>query len=246
MRDPLPAVARVTLAAADAALYGWGRRSLAPGREQARKLVAVCEALARPTDPEDLLVALARGLAEVAAAQRESFPDNLCCDFDRLAADLLRAARAAVDPAAQVTARCRQIAGLQLLYGRDTAIRFRYVHDFIYGFDWAKWVARDPDLRANVGPFAPAFLEHLERRAHALLGLIAADDPVYGALPDEQARNPFPFSREPAAELTLHRDLAVRGLIPVAAWDPDALPVWHRPFAALRVERAAALGLCPG
>ena len=243
--EALPAAASARLAAADESLdaHAWGRWSLAPGRDRSRSLLAVCAAAVRPGDDPETSMALANGVAELADAQRESFPDNLCCDLDLLVADTLRRARASVTPAAEVSTRLAKICGLQRLYGCDTAIRFRYVHDFVYGFDWAKWVGRDPDLRAGVGPFDMVFLDHLERRAHALLGLIAADDPVYGQIPEDQARNPFGFSREPQAELTLHRDLAARGLVPVAAWDPDAAPTWRRPFAALRVERAAALGL---
>lgn len=243
--EALPAPARATLVAADRSLddHAWGRRSLAPGREQSRSLLEVCAAAAVPTDHAQTLMMLATGVAELADAQRESFPDNLCCDLDFLVAHTLRRARATARPADDVADRLGQVCRLQRLYGRDTAIRFSYVHDFVYGFDWAKWVGRDPDLRAGVGPFDTVFLDHLERRAHVMLGLIAVDDPVYGQIAEEQARNPFPFSREPAAELSLHRDLAARGLVPVAAWDPDANPTWHRAFATLRVERAAALGL---
>ena len=241
----LPAAAHTCLAAADQHLdaHHWGRRSLAPDREQSRSLLEVCAAAAQPGDDPEMLTVLATGLAELARAQRASFPDNVCCDFDLLVADAVRQARASAHPAAAMASRLASMCRLQRLYGGDTAIRFRYVHDFVYGFDWAKWVARDPDLRGSVGPFDPVFLEHLERRAHELLGLISEDDAVYGALPDDHARNPFPFSREPADELALHRSLARSGLVPVAAWDPQARPTWERAFAALRVERAAALGL---
>lgn len=241
----LPGAALERLAACEEALArsGWVRRSLAPGRELARGLIDVCEAAARPGDGDGTLVALADGVAGLCAAMQRSFPDNLCCDLDLVAAQALRAARASVDPAAAVRERLARMSGLQRLYGEDTAIRFRYVHDFLYGFDWAKWVGRDPDLRQHVGPFDAVFLGHLERRAHELGLLIADDDAVYGRLEGEHSRNPFPFSREPADELRLHRDLAARGLVPVAAWDPDARPSWRRAFAALRIERAAALGL---
>ena len=243
MSAPLSAEAQAILVDADARLGGWGHRSLAPAREQGRALLSVCGLVAAPGDDATLVTELARGLAEVALAQVASFPENLCCDFEFMAADLLRRARAATDPVGLLRERLGQIARLQRLYGQDTAIRFRYVHDFIYGYDWAKWVGRDPDLRAGIGPYDAVFLDHLERRAHELLGLIAVDDPVYPGLPDEQARNPFPFSREPEAELDLHRTLAARGLLPLAAWDPAARPVWSRPFAALRAELAAMLGL---
>lgn len=243
MSESLPAQVLAILAEADAVVHDWGHRSLAPAQELGRALRAVCALVAAPGDDPAVLIALARGLADVALAQVASFPENLCCDFEFMAAELLRRARAATEPVGLLHARLGQIARLQRLYGQDTAIRFRYVHDFVYGFDWAKWVGRDPDLRAGVGPYDAAFLDHLEQRAHELLGLIAINDPVYHLLPDEQARNPFPFSREPAAELHLHRTLAARGLLPITAWDPAARPVWARPFAALRAELAATLGL---
>ncbi len=243
---PGPALAR--LAACERALArhrsaGWVRRSLAPGRELARELVEVCGAAARPGDADATLLALADGVAELCAAMMHSFPDNLCCDLDLVVAQALRRARACIDPAVAVREHFAQMSRLQRLYGEDTAIRFRYVHDFLYGFDWAKWVGRDPDLRSHVGPFDPEFLGQLERRARELTLLIADDDDVYGQIDPGCSRNPFPFSREPADELRLHRELAVRGLVPVAAWDPNATANWRRPSAALRAERAAALGL---
>ncbi|MBK7824568.1 hypothetical protein [Nannocystis sp.] len=240
---PPLAADRLVAAGRELDLHGWVRRSLAPGRELAGELVAVCSAAALPDDDDATLVALAEGVAELCAAQRQSFPDNLCCDLEFLVAQALRRARPRPDPAAALTQQLARMSRLQRLYGGDTAIRFRYVHDFVYGFDWAKWVGRDPDLRAQVGPFDPEFLDHLERRAQALFELIDADDEVYGQLDGEHSRNPFPFSREPVDELRLHRDLAARGLVPVAAWDPDAQPCWRRPYAALRIARAEALGL---
>ena len=240
---PGPALVRLAASERELADAGWLRRSLAPGRELARELSAVCSAAALPDDADATLVALADGVAELCAAMRSSFPDNLCCDLELVVTQALRRARADVDPTGAVGEQFTQMSRLQRLYGQDTAIRFRYVHDFLYGFDWAKWVGRDPDLRMHVGPFDPVFLDHLERRAHELTLLIADDDAVYGQIDPEHSRNPFPFSREPADELRLHRALAARGLVPVAAWDPDARPSWRRAYAALRVEQAAALGL---
>lgn len=240
---PEPALARLVACERELAGHGWVRRSLAPGRELARGLVEVCGAAALPGDDDATLVSLADGVAELCTAQRASFPDNLACDLDFVVAQALRRARARTGPAEAVREQFAGMSRLQRLYGEDTAIRFRYVHDFVYGFDWAKWVGRDPDLRAGVGPFDAVFLDHLERRAHELGQLIAADDEVYGQIDPEHSRNPFPFSREPADELRLHRELAARGLVPVAAWDPDAQPSWRRDYAGLRIQRAAALGL---
>jgi hypothetical protein len=88
----------------------------------------------------------------------------------------------------------------------------------------------------------------MQRRGHELLALIADDDRKYPSLPDDEARNPFPFSREPAAEVRLHRELARRGAIPVPTWDAGALSLdwstrWREPYAERRVEVARELGL---
>lgn len=212
----------------------WPGRSLAPGGGPSRGVDEVV-AQVNPAGPlADELRAALRRIEDAAAA---AFPDNLFWDLEFLAASLVRAG------AGEVTALGRRIADLQALYGHNTAIRFRYVHDFLYGYDWAKWVQRDPAARREVGPFAPAFIAHQERRARELEHLIAADDEVYPTLLEGQVRNPFPFSREPDAEALLLRDLAARRLLPVEAWDVAAAPRWDRPFADLRVERARALGL---
>lgn len=212
----------------------WPGQSLAPGRTESRPVEAVVALVAGARPEASVLTAALREI-EVAAAA--AFPGNIFWDLELLAASLLGAGPG------ETSARARQIAGLQALYGQNTVIRFRYVHDFLYGYDWAKWVQREPATRAGVGPFAPAFIDHQERRARELELLIAEDDERYPSLPEGQVRNPFPFSREPADEALLLRDLAAARLVPVEAWDPAAAPRWDRPFADLRAERARALGL---
>lgn len=239
----LPLAALGLLAAAEAQARGWSHATLAPERGRVRGLAEVCAAAVTADDDEATVMALARGLAEIHAAQARSFPDNLFADLDYMAASLVRRARETADPAASLTAACDQVARLQVLYGRETAINFRYAHDFVYGYDWAKWVARGSDTRHGVLPFDAEFLAHMEMRAHELLALIRSDDAVYPTLPKGQERNPFPFSREPADEAALHRALVQRGELPVAAWDPDARPVWDRPYAELRVAQAERMGL---
>jgi hypothetical protein len=231
-------------------------RTLAPDRTHARPLLAIGRVLLEPetwrlpeatAEPEAAAAAeaFAEGLVAIAEAMRRAFPHNIFGDLDHLAASLWRGAAAAPEgPVAHLREQCRRVVELQELFGQGTAIRFRYVHDFLYGFDWAKWVARDPATRARVGPFAPQFLESMEARGHELLALIASGrDLRYPPLPDARPRNPFGFSREPADELVLHRHLAREGLLPVEAWRVDASPRWDRPFQRLRREHAARLGL---
>ncbi|HJL28119.1 MAG TPA: hypothetical protein RMG45_33080, partial [Polyangiaceae bacterium LLY-WYZ-15_(1-7)] len=217
------------------------RRSLAADRDRATSLLALYQREAEGL-PETARVAFALGLHRAAEAQLEAFPGNLFWDFDALAAATAAAAREgdAERAAAEVTARTALIASLQQLFGRRTAIHFRYVHDFMYGFDWAKWVRREPEARRAVGPFEPAFLEYMWRRGHELLALIANDDEKYPKLATGHPRNPFGFSREPEEEERLFRDLAARDLIPVRAWERHPAPVWDRPYQEARAERAAA------
>ena len=226
-------------------------RTLDPEREHATPLVDVhASALAR-LDDERLSAPLAVGLCALARAQLEAFPANLFWDFDLIAAAIVAEARALAPSAAIacVEDRFARMTRLQALYGRETTINFSYVHDFVYGFDWAKWVAREPSLHADVpGPFSLRFLVYMERRGHELLALIAADDREYPSLPDDQVRNPFAFSREPEAEVRLHRELARRDLIPVPGWRGDYgccdwTRRWRVPFRDRRDAVAAELGL---
>lgn len=244
-----PAQALDALAEADARL-GVPWLSLAPDRAHARSLAALGRALLEPeaeVAPSEPAAydAFAEGLAGIALAMRDAFPHNLLGDLDHLAACLWHGAAAAPEGAAAfLRQQCARVIELQHLFGRATSIRFRYVHDFLYGFDWAKWVARDPAARASVGPFSPEFLAAMRARGHELLDVIAkGHDRRYPPLPEARLRNAFGFSREPADELALHRYLAREGLLPVEAWRLDASPRWDRPFEALRREHAAQLGL---
>lgn len=236
------------LAALDAELdrYGVVRYSLDPERERASSLERLGRLLLPRTAalPEGSATALAEGLAALVRSVLEHFPENIFWDFDYLAASIVReAARAPDDAPRRLAEAFEEAVALHALFGRATPIRFRYVHDFVYGFDWAKWVRRDPASRRRIGPFDLDFLRSMRARGHELLELIANDDATYPRLRGTGARNPFDFSREPEAEIALHRDLARRGLVPVRAWTLDDAPVWDRPFAEERAARARALGL---
>jgi hypothetical protein len=225
-------------------------RSLSPDKRVATPLSVLGErALSSNVAPE-VASAFADALVRIAEAQSRHFPDNLFWDLDYPAARLLSVATpTGVDPQAGA-ARIAQAAGLveklEEAYGVRSAIRFRYVHDFVYGFDWARWVAREPNARHAVGPFDAPFLEYLLRRAGEIEGLIQRGDDRYGPLREGENRNPFRFIRGPAEEALLHEDLAARGLIPVAAWQHDARPEWTCPYEQRREERAVELGLVGG
>lgn len=213
------------------------RASLAPDRTHATPLAALGLQLLTPHLTHDAAEAFTLGLLRIARAQAEHFPQNLFQDMDRIAADLLH------DDPHTIQDRADAIADLQAIFGARSPIRFRYVHDFTYGFDWARWVAKAPAQRAHLGPFSLPFLRDMRRRADEILLLIEQHDAEYPPLPDGTSRNPFAFTREPHAEHLLFTTLAQRDLLPVRAWSTSAPHTWNRPFRELRADLAHDLGL---
>ncbi len=212
--------------------------SLGPRRARASRLADLAERLLPPGIAPAPALAFARCLARVVHAFAEHFPQNLFWDVDLLAA---RLAAAPAPPAMnELSAR---VAELCARFGRSSPIRFRYLHDFLFGYDWCRWVARAPAERRDVGPFDPPFLAYLLCRGAELRELIDRDDAKYGRLGAGGFRNPFPFARDPADEGRLYRALAERDLIPVRTWQLDGRPRWDLPYAEIRQSLADELGI---
>jgi hypothetical protein len=216
-----------------------GALTLDPSRSSASSLAEVVSNLADSRQFPHLTAAA----AAVAEAQLQSFPENLFWDFDFYLASIHRHASGTSDYAGYLEQAARITVGLMKLHGQQSVIRFRYVHDFMYGFDWARWVRRDPGGREGVEPFGLDFLRQTESRGRDIISLVEADDEWYPRLADGDSRNPFPFSREADDELPLYRLLAERGEVPVEAWRLDARPDANRDFDALRDEAARLLRL---
>ncbi|MEM9385760.1 MAG: ferrochelatase [Pseudomonadota bacterium] len=211
------------------------RVSLCPGRSHPTSFAVLWQTLGLEAAHA---VALYRQTERVVRAIAMHFPENVFWDLDLIVQAL--ADRASVDATEAMGDR---LVALIDGFGMHSVIRFRYVHDFTYGFDWAKWVAKAPGRRAHIGPFDEGFLTYLERRRQELQELIAQDDAKYGRLRDERPRNPFGFSREPQDERLLHEMLAERGQIPVPTWDRLGRAQWGARFAEHRAELAAELGI---
>lgn len=186
---------------------------------------------------------LAAAACSVGEAQLEAFPENLLWDFDFYLASVHEEAVRSGNYEGHLEQTTSVTVGLMQLYGQSSTIRFQYVHDFIYGFDWARWVRREPETRRGTRPFSLEFLNESDRRGRAIMRLIENDDEVYPKLSGPGARNPFPFIRTPDEELRLYRGLAERGCIPVEAWRIDAMPDASRDFDAIRESAAENLGL---
>lgn len=208
--------------------------SLGPALGEARSVEALVTSLTPHGDAD-----LARGLTRVRDAFAIDFPENVFLDLDLLAASLAGA------PPAERASRVTRIVELSRAFSAPP-ICFRYAHDFLYGFDWYRWVACAPAERSAVGPFDPAFLDYLLARGSELRALIAAGDAKYGPIDAGAFRNPFPFSRSPADEVRLHRALAERDLVPVEAWSTTGRARYDRRFSEERKAVARELGIATG
>jgi hypothetical protein len=225
------------------------RLSLHPQRPRASSLRELGDRSLKRDDSAGLKREFAESLSSVALSIAEHFPENIFWDLDFLAASLIEQARQAMAAGGEKAGLLRLCETTELLvdvqarYGVGSPIRFRYVHDFIYGYDWARWVAREPQTRTAIGPYDPIFVQRMRDRSKELLDLIAANDETYPSLEANVSRNPFGFSREPEAEATLLFQLARAELIPVEAWRSDPVPKWNRPYGELRERQARELGL---
>ncbi|MBK6809817.1 MAG: hypothetical protein IPG81_13105 [Sandaracinaceae bacterium] len=240
-RDPLERILEA-LEALDArvdAVPGAGL-SLDP-REPGRRATRMQALLLSAGDaPPDERVVLGEALAQVAESVLQAFPLNLFWDMDGVFAELRRVSCVSLADAGRLAT---GLADLMTLFGRESPIRFQYVHDFVYGFDWAEWVRREPAGRAAVGPFSARYVARTRQRGLELLALIEADDTKYPKVPAGEFRNPFTFTRTPEEERTLFESLAAADAIPNPAWCQHTAPRWERDFDAEREVVAARLGL---
>ncbi|WP_257463140.1 ferrochelatase [Archangium lipolyticum] len=215
-----------------------GGASLDPSRPRALLPVELAARVMDGLGDVERARAFAEGLGEVVRVFAEDFPDNIFWDLDYLACCMWNAGGPG-----EIEGFVRRVVVLCRGFGNKSELRFRYAHDFLYGYDWARWVARQPGDRAGIGPFDLAFFDYLDARRQTLLELIARNDAKYGQLQGPEFRNPFFFCREPREEAHLHQVLAQADLIPVKAWRLDGERRWDLPFTDLRTEAARRLGL---
>lgn len=129
------------------------------------------------------------------------------------------------------------------LFGKCSSIRFQYLHDFSYGFDWAKWVRNDSVHRKEILPFSLPFLQRMFQRGKELEQLIQNNDSMYPQLNDEKFRNPFQFHRSIECESRLLRQLAEKNHIPIVAWETHGSIDWKKNYSELREIEAKNSGL---
>ena len=173
--------------------------------------------------------------SNIVMAQIKNFPNNIFWDFEYFLyqyALKIKKNDKYLDFIAHYEIK---IIRLLQLFGQESNIKFKYLHDFTYGFDWSKWVQDAPEQRSAVQPFDEVFLDYLYKRGLELLELIKANDKKYGKLQDGKTyRNPFSFSRSTANEKKLFEQLAKDNMLPIKLWDIAAQPIWDKAYYQYR------------
>ncbi|TVP60993.1 MAG: hypothetical protein EA343_15845 [Nodularia sp. (in: Bacteria)] len=220
--------------------------TLNPQKNVITSFVELENLITTSTTDKEIILALRDSLELIIYAQVQNFPENIFWDFDFILSSMVRQALVA-DEGAIAFLECfgKKMVLLIELFGIKKEIRFRYVHDFIYGFDWARWVQKEPQTRSNSEPFSLVFLDYLLLKGEKLVKQLNYGQVTSYSLGNTGYRNPFDFSREPEDEHLLLTSLAREKLIPVEAWNWDTSPVWNQPFQEMRQQLALKLNIQP-
>lgn len=215
-------------------------RSLASNRTRATSLQDLGMYCFDYESPQVVILSL-NYLTIIVEAQMAAFPENIFWDNDFLAGSMIRGAQNSKQYEKWLLDFSQRMVKLIVSFGRESPIRFRYIHDFTYGFDWAKWATRQPDKKSYLGPFDIHFLDYMLERAQDITQNIVDGNEESPPLAPGAYRNPFPFSREPPHEMCLLENLVKEQLIPVHAWNFHAKPSLSLPYNDTRVTQAEAL-----
>ena len=210
--------------------------SLSPSKDTITPFTQLGEEHIKPDSDPNLLQAAVSGFCAIVSSQINHFPENIFWDFDHLFYIIF-----SLKSPLECQRYCQSIVELQEGYGIHSKIRFQYMHDFTFGFDWARWVAKAPESRAEIGPLDPVFLAYLKQRQNELIELIKQNDTKYPTLETDAPRNPYQFARTPEAEKKLHMTLATKGLIPLEAWKAKPTAKWNEDYTSIRENLSAKL-----
>ncbi|OYD93997.1 hypothetical protein CDG76_18785 [Nostoc sp. 'Peltigera membranacea cyanobiont' 210A] len=220
--------------------------SLSPQKTLITSFKELGNLIAEQNTDIQIITTIQKTLESIVRTQLQNFPENIFWDFDFLVSSMLRQALTAEEGAINfLKTFSKKMISLTEMFGNKTEMRFRYVHDFMYGFDWARWVQKEPQNRAHIEPFSLVFFDYLLAKGKELLQRINHGQVVSYKLCETGYRNPFTFSREPEDEYRLLTYLAEEELIPVAVWNWNASPVWNKPFQEMRQQLALKLNIQP-
>ncbi|NCN10043.1 MAG: hypothetical protein GW938_09390 [Leptospira sp.] len=170
-----------------------------------------------------------------------NFRENIFWDFDFLIHSLVIEYKVSSIKQEFIENRKEKIKSIFRLFGSKSLIRFKYLHDFLYGYDWYKWQTQSQESSNELKPFGDSFLNYIESRGKELIELIERNDTNYPALENEESRNPFYFSRDKEEETLLWKSLAKDNLIPIPSWQRKIPISLSHNFSEIRNQRAIDL-----
>ncbi|MCC5815374.1 MAG: hypothetical protein JJT78_11505 [Leptospira sp.] len=180
----------------------------------------------------------------------ENYPENIYWDMDFLFCHVYRQLierNTFVEKKKWLEDLERRVRHIMEIFGSKSKIQFRYIHDFLYGFDWCKWNRKRVEIGEEVeyNPFGEEFLTYIENRGLEILKMIECNDKNYVQMESGKFRNPFVFKRETEQEIAILSNLASTGDIPIFAWKVDAKFNSKKDYSLIRKERAVELGIAP-
>lgn len=224
--------------------------SLNPDKESPSSFLELLETLPDThPDPNDLELVLHFFDACIHSIL-ENYPENIYWDLDFLFYHVykqLKDKESFSEKQGWIMQLETRVKHIMDIFGSKSKIQFRYIHDFLYGFDWCKWVRKQKEsgLTEEYNPFGEEFLTYIESRGLEILDMIEENDQDYVPLQSGTFRNPFVFKRGTEEEKMLLSSLAETKDIPIFAWKVDAKYNTKKDYSQIRKERADALGIAP-
>jgi hypothetical protein len=224
------------------------RNSASPTKKGSSLLTNIIEELKLDDSQNTSIESLYIIMEGVVDSILENYPENIFWDLDFLASNMftkIQEEETNTSKSKRAFYLREKLQDIFELFGNKTAIHFRYIHDFIYGYDWCKWVrsSEDPIMDHLLDPFGNCFLDSIKKRGLEILELIAKNDENYVSLDSGVYRNPFTFSRGTEDEIRLFRDLANTGDIPVPGWQVYGAVQFKKDYSLIRNNRAVTLGI---
>lgn len=192
-----------------------------------------------PIDQELIFQFLDRFIKDI----RLNYPHNIFWDFDFIFQTLVNRLGGwenESDKKKFFRSYSDQFSEILFIFGNQSTIQFKYIHDFLYGFDWCKWSRKN---NPESHPFSESFLGYIRGRGLELIEQIDKGDSQYIPIQSEEYRNPFVFDREDENEITILEHLALNEEIPVQSWKRTKAFRNSQNFSRIRSHRAFELGI---
>lgn len=180
---------------------------------------------------------------EICNSIQDNFPQNIFYDLDYLFYQILQESKTSeIGFEPKLNEFQNSLNSIFTIFGIHSSVKFRYIHDFIYGYDWLKWTLEKKGSQEIESPLGEPFLNYITNRGKELENLIEGNDKNYPVL-NEPFRNPFLFVRSTQEEEILHSNLSIDHLIPLEAWNLFAIPKSDKNYSEIRTKRALELGI---